>query len=464
MKSIRELLTSEDPLSGEALERLLQYREEDSLVDYKETFGATEKEWLEITKDLMAFANTSGGYLVFGVRDATYERIGLPADAVKLLTHTGLILQKINRFLDPPLHLLRCKEFIKEFIQDGKRFVGLLIPESSGVTHVISQDGSFSLPSGEKKCVLRKGTFYVRRSGGNQLGGTRDLDTIFARRVELFRESLLQKIARVVEAPLGSEVVVISPEGVSGNEKHVVIDNTPAAIPVKGMSFSVPPQTTEQEIASWSALAGRDPSALPAPKTLWGWYEARKTLRLQEKFRLEVAKRCLLSHVPVFYWLRGCDAHSGKQMILDALARKPSVERLGDIVGVAAFLGRQFHRSIVSRLKGQQDKLARHTLEIPSSGPRSVFRQEQLEVRRKSFKGTTVEFRNHIEEELDSIVAAVREQGGGQPGLMERWRARELDCFLYAQDDQYVRGNSELKQEGKAMKLSRNTGIQEHHS
>jgi hypothetical protein len=434
MKSIRELLASEDPLSSEAFESLLNYREEDSLVDYKETFGATEKEWLEITKDLMAFANTSGGYLIFGVRDATYELVGLSLDVVKTLTHTDLILQKINRFFDPSLRKLRSKEFK----YDTKNFVVLFIPESLGTTHVISQDGSFNLPSGEKKPILRKGTFYVRRSGGNQLGGTRDLDNIFNRRMELFRESLLHKIARVVEAPPESEVFMLSPEHLNGDEKHVVIDNTPEAIPVKGMSFSTPPKTTEQAIAGWSALATPDPDMLPSAKTLWGWYEERKALKLQEKFRVEVAKFCLLSHVPVFYWLQGCGAEAVKQMILDTLLIKPAGDQLGRILNVATFLGRQFHRSIVGRLKGQRDKLAQHSIVFPTSGPRSLFCQEQIKFRRKSFKGTDTEFRSSIEKELDSIAAGVRAQGEVQPGRMERWKAEELDCFLYAQDDSYL--------------------------
>lgn len=444
MKSIRELLVAEDPLSTEAFESLLNYREEDSLVDYKETFGATEKEWLEITKDLMAFANTSGGYLIFGVRDATYELVGLSPDAVKTLTHTDLILQKINRFFDPSLRKLRSKEFK----YDTKNFVVLFIPESLGITHVISQDGSFNLPSGEKKPILRKGTFYVRRSGGNQLGGTRDLDDIFSRRMELFRESLLQKIARVVEAPAESEVLILSPEHLSGNEKRIVIDNTPEAIPIKGMSFSTPPKTTEEAIAGWSALAAQDPNTLPPQETLWEWYEGRITLKLQEKFRIEVAKFCFLSRVPVFYWIQGCGAESVKKMIVDLLSRKLTADQIGSILAVATFLGKQFHRSIIGRLGKRAEKLARRSLGFPINGPRSLFRQEQIVVRRKSFKGTDLEFRAINEKELDAIATRGRKQEAIQLGLMDRWKAEELDCFLYAQDNQYsVRSSGQDKKE-----------------
>lgn len=40
----------------------------------------------------------------------------------------------------------------------------------------------------------------------------------------------------------------------------------------------------------------------------------------------------------------------------------------------------------------------------------------------------------------------------GQPGLMERWKAQELDCFLYAQHDQYVKRDAELQGEEQERK------------
>ena len=56
--SIIKLINSDDPLSDEAIDFIIKYHEEDSQVDYKESFdGESEKEWLSITKDIMAFAN-----------------------------------------------------------------------------------------------------------------------------------------------------------------------------------------------------------------------------------------------------------------------------------------------------------------------------------------------------------------------------------------------------------------------
>lgn len=70
MPSPAKCLQSDDPLSRRVAEFLSTYAEEDNFVDYKRTIDITsDKFWLELTKDVSAFANTLGGYLVFGIDD-----------------------------------------------------------------------------------------------------------------------------------------------------------------------------------------------------------------------------------------------------------------------------------------------------------------------------------------------------------------------------------------------------------
>ena len=79
MVSVRDHLQREDPLTRETAVFLAKYAEEDDRVDYKQTIDSTsEKDWLEITKDISAFANTYGGYLVFGINDNEKKIVGLP--------------------------------------------------------------------------------------------------------------------------------------------------------------------------------------------------------------------------------------------------------------------------------------------------------------------------------------------------------------------------------------------------
>jgi len=437
-KSVQEFLDSEDPLSDEALEFLTNYREEDWLIDYKETIDpVSERDWLEITKDIMAFANTLGGYILFGVRDASFEPVGLNPEIVRTLADSNKIMQKVNRFVEPQITLLRSKAFSS----GGKRLVALLIPRSCRITHVIWKDGSFTYPSGTEKVVLRRGTFYVRRSAGVHLADDRDFDDIVNRRIEEFRESLFRKIARVVEAPAESEVFVLSEDPADESHKRFIIDDAPDAIPVKGMSFTVAPKTLDQAIAAWMAMSSRDSLTLPPPHELWDWYEARQKLQLTPKQRLHVARFCLFKEVPVFYWLRGCPGAAIKEMLVEAVSTRPPGMQIEYLLAVSAFLGKRFYGSIVGRLGDYIRRMPARMRKYPPGGPRSLLRTDVIERRKaREFKGNETDLRFALLAELNQIAASVRRQKKEQPGATERWEAQALDCYLYAQDDQYREG------------------------
>ena len=245
-QTIANLIASEDPLSDEAIGTLLGYSEEDDRVDYKITLDpSSEKEWLGLTKDVAAFANTVGGYLIFGVRDSDKEVVGLSDAVATVLADVNNLQQKINRHLEPALGTLRAKAF------DTKqgRVVAVYVPRSAARTHLIRKDGEFEFPSGKKSVLVRQGTIYVRRTGGNHLADSRDLDQIIDRRLEHSRETLLSRIAKIVEAPVDSQVFLLKRDVNDPNAKRYVIHDAPDAIPIKGLSFTVAPEGAEEQIA-----------------------------------------------------------------------------------------------------------------------------------------------------------------------------------------------------------------------
>ncbi len=72
-------MTDEDKV--DIMKRLLEMDEGETL-DFKEWYPLeTRSERKELAKDLCALANTSGGYIVVGVRDGTWERVGIDPDA-----------------------------------------------------------------------------------------------------------------------------------------------------------------------------------------------------------------------------------------------------------------------------------------------------------------------------------------------------------------------------------------------
>jgi len=100
--SVRDHLTREDPLTRETALFLVEYAEEDDRVDYKQIIDPTsEKDWLEVTKDISAFANTHGGYLVFGVNNREKEVVGVSRGVADTIKDANNLHQKINRHLEP---------------------------------------------------------------------------------------------------------------------------------------------------------------------------------------------------------------------------------------------------------------------------------------------------------------------------------------------------------------------------
>ena len=134
------------------LERLLR-REEGPKLDFKATLHlSTESEKKELTKDVIAMANSRGGrgYIVFGVEDKTKNILGITPPAYK----EEQVQQTIYNRCDPPIPL--SLDFIE---YEGKTLAVLTIFKSHHKPHQMIQNGAF----------------YVRR------GSTTD----FARRSEL---------------------------------------------------------------------------------------------------------------------------------------------------------------------------------------------------------------------------------------------------------------------------------------
>jgi len=424
---IESHICSEDPLTEEIIQYLVTYQEEDPCLDYKLEFDpVSEKDWLEITKDICAFANTNGGYLLFGIRNRDKNIVGLEESLSTLLGDANNIIQKVNRHLDPDISSLRSKEFII----DSKRIVGLFIPPSSGVTHLISKDGVFKYPSDKSKILLHKGTFYVRGSAGNHLGDSRDLDSVVERRIEQFRESLMDKVARVVQAPQTSEVFILSKDPTDEEAKRFIIEDSPDSIPIKGMSFTVPPEGIEEEIAAWSVLSRSDSNAIPPSVTLWKWYAERENIEISDEHKLALFVFSVWQGAPAFYWMQELRAQVLQPALIDAIKRRPTGAEVSYMFAISGFLGKGFYKRALSAIGTYRDKLNPRQQQYPSNGPREFCKDLT------SKKMTEPEVKELKIDELNEITNQILKTNK-EPGLQAKWNAQKIDCYLYARDDRY---------------------------
>jgi hypothetical protein len=422
LPSIADLIKSSDPLSDEAARVVVGYREETTLIDFKVTFVDEDEKWLDVTKDVMAFANTEGGYLVFGVKDKTFEAVGLGSALCVHLADTNNWLQKLNRYVEPNFTGIRCRALDI----DGKSFTIVFVPPSVGHTHVVSKD---AVVKGTTKVVLRQGTFFVRRTGGVHLADARDLDAVLQRRLEHARASWLGKFAQVMAAPPEAQLLMVKKEKQEGLQQTFVVENAPSAIAVKGQTFNIAPKTAEEAVQRWIGMTDANAGDLPSPDTVWKWYRNRHTMNLTCDEKLRVAAYSLLQGAPFFFWLQGCPGESIKEMLVALLERKPDLQVVENVLGASAFLGKRFFQSQVTRVSPLVKRLGKKVTTY-ADDPHSFF-PLNIGVNREQANSKV------LEEELDQIAKLATASPGGVLDLTHRWRAEKVDCFLYAQDDQY---------------------------
>lgn len=428
MTSLRDIIESSAPLSRVVAAQLIDYSEEDDCLDYKQTFNyEDDKAWFSLIKDVSAFANTYGGYLLFGVSDDG-DLTGLNRQVEAALKDINLLHQKLNSYVEPEFSGLRSQSFRFE----GKTIVVLFIPRSINRNHLIKRDAVLHKQSKTPKTVLYKGTLYIRRSGHNHLADSRDLDDLLERRIDKFREALMGKVAQVIQSPVESNVYMLSRDSQgSGGAERFIIEDSPDSKHMKGLSFTVAPEEAEEEVAAWGVLSRRSPDLTPPFDVVWGWYEDRHDLQLTEKHKLKIFRFCLFSQIPAFFWIQRVENSLIRDELLDALRYRPKNIELKPFLMAAALLGKGTYSSALKLLGEQAKKLPIRLQRFPELGAYTQF---------CTIKPTKIqklsELKTSCSKDLNDLIKTVKEKKRGLIAR-NRWKALDLDFFLYARSDNY---------------------------
>lgn len=427
--NIKGYLLSNDPLSDEALDSLVRYKEEDLFVDYKENLELrNEKHWMGLTKDAIAFANTYGGYIVFGVRFKPFELVGLTDNVAEHLADVNNVSQKLNRYVAPVFTGLRSKIYE---LADKNKIVVLYIPESKGRTHIIIKEANYKYPDGRNEIILRPGMIYVRRSGTNQIMSSEDFESLLERRVEYIKESLFSKISKVIHAPSEHQLVIVDPK--SPDAKKIKISGDQDALPVKGIGFSTPPSSDQEEIAAWIALKKRDVNFVPPCARVWYMYSVRSTLRgtldSEQVIRLIVFN--VMSCVPIFYWLRKLGSDARKEIITQCFEETDTFSIKVNLLHVGAFLGKGFYNSLLRKMRKDADRLSSLSQSHPGRDRACEFFHQQYlpKVRRRMKEKDIKQLSEDLENRLNHIAS---EFANGRGEVRQRWEAEAIDCYLYS--------------------------------
>lgn len=173
------------PLTPQRLDELLGYRRESAKLDYKRAFDPGQgREKLEITKDLVAMANTAGGYIVVGAEnDGTLT--GLSEAEVSRLDE-AIIRGQVESYIGTSLEL-----FVDVREYEGNRLGVITVLRCSRAPLVFHKDGQYPDAGGRSKTVFSQGDVFVRHGSRSERWNQNDVQAILARAVERERERWL---------------------------------------------------------------------------------------------------------------------------------------------------------------------------------------------------------------------------------------------------------------------------------
>jgi hypothetical protein len=216
---------------------------ESDAVEFKASLDAgSAAEWLEIVKDLVALANSGGGVIIFGV-----------ADDGTLSGYDCSVLAKIDpATLTDKLYKYTAQQFhgfeLAAFSRNAQSLFAIAV---SGVPSplVFSKPGTYDIGGGKQKTAFAAGTVYFRHGAKSEPGNSDDMRSFVERRVELIRKSWLDGIAKVVDAPAGSQVQIVLPGEMPAVKDFRLVDDSAAP-----MFYSVPIDSThpyrQKEVAA----------------------------------------------------------------------------------------------------------------------------------------------------------------------------------------------------------------------
>lgn len=425
---IRELMRGLDPLANEVLSALLSHAEEDLLVDYKSAVDHNrEKAWLDLTVDAVSFANTDGGYIVFGVENGTWRRIGLSESDACEIDDPPKVMDRLNRHIDPGLLSVRCRRHVS----DGMTHVIWYVPESRGGTHIIRHDAMLKHLSGKEiPFYLRKGTIYVRRSGGHvAIEDAAAFENLIEKRLRDYKTELFSKIARVVEAPAAHKVVMLTEvERSDGKPGYMISDSSDPAIET-GRIFSTSTPTTDVEVLDvWISLKAAMPEFLPPRPALWQFYLKREQLSLSETQRLELARFSMITGLPSFFWLQGIAPSKSEQILENAVVSAKDSSAVDLILRMAALIGEGTYGGVARKAGARALYSTAAIKQILKGHSRSLYGGTLIANLQGDMNDT--EFRSWLRPKLDESASSLHES---PHDAMELRRAREFDCYLYFQ-------------------------------
>jgi hypothetical protein len=201
----------DEDISPEKLRTLISLNREQNTLDYKQEYDLSSTHHkVELACDVVAMANSEGGYIVIGVAEPSdschsFSPCGLNQDQLHHLDQTE-IYQQVSRYISAPVEIQLQIHSLPEY--DGKVFALLHVKQSRELPIVFSKDGQYER-GGRTKSRFSAGEIFVRRGAASVRADQNDMRRIIShirrREKNIWTEEILgiKALTRKVELLLG---------------------------------------------------------------------------------------------------------------------------------------------------------------------------------------------------------------------------------------------------------------------
>lgn len=197
-------------------------------VDFKREFDPrSPAAWCEMVKDIVAMANSGGGFVVIGVEDDGQAASTDIQSALQL--DPAILTDKVRKYTG-----VQFGSFSLHDLQARGRQVLVLEIGASPYPMPFVNVGTYSIADNKQKTAFSVGQVYFRHGAKSEPGLIDDFRAFVDREVSRQREEWLGNIRKVVEAPTGSVVSIQAPTIDQGAAAAIParLVNAPDATPV----------------------------------------------------------------------------------------------------------------------------------------------------------------------------------------------------------------------------------------
>ncbi len=188
-------------LTNEIVRHLIGLKRESAKLDYKASLDLAEsRDKVECCKDIVAMANTAGGYLVVGVTNK-FETVGIAENVLASLDEAKL-RQQLRSYTAVPIDV-----FVNRAIElEGNKFGIITVLPTRHPLIVFEANGEYG-KNPDHKIVFRRGEVFVRHGSSSSVWTQADVTYLYRRALDRDRAAFTREALANSSAESGDGLV-----------------------------------------------------------------------------------------------------------------------------------------------------------------------------------------------------------------------------------------------------------------